>query len=188
MTDVEIMGVIMSQKMQNLIKMVATKVKDVHEREDFMQDCVETILKELKKRGKTIDIDKDYPLFVTICNRKINEYFRHKARKNAYPISSIVDPENKQDLDSLRTKQDVKVIAPSYRDSSLLLQMVEVSIDYLKNRHKFYPKETVVLDWCLSNIEVASGMNQKEIAETLGVDKSHVTRAFKRLRNICEAV
>lgn len=153
------------------------KVKE-QDREDVKQDCIVRILKALKKQE--VPVEK-LPFFCqTIIRRTVLDYYRHKNRMIDQNTMSVFfcdgyGDEEEGDIDEAMS------FTHEYEDYGYDLS--DIRADFEKNRNKFTPTEQNVIEYMLYNQKGLS-MNLAEIASELQVNKSHTTRAFKKLREI----
>lgn len=153
------------------------KVKE-QDREDVKQDCIVRILKALKKQE--VPVEK-LPYFCqTIIRRTVLDYYRRTNRmidQNTMTVffSDRYGDEEEGDI------EETASFAHGCEDYGYGIS--DIRADFENNRHKFTPTEQNVIEYVLYNQKGLS-MNLAEIAKELQVNKSHTTRAFKKLREI----
>lgn len=188
-----------STQMQKIFRFELYKIAP-QDKEDVKHECIVKILKALKRTKNEIPEDKLPSFCHTIIKRTVVDYIRKSVRKierNTIRFTPdyidspyIVDAEvedfygvrytfiREKDLEYIRNQMRI------YTDTYNQPDLVSVRLDYERNRDKLSPKERKVLDYVLYNADV-DGMNMVEIANELQINKSHVTRAYKKLREIC---
>lgn len=171
------MDLISTPSMHKIFSFELFKVK-AQDREDVKQECVIRIMKALKT--EKVDGSKLTSFFQTLIKRTVVDYHRHANRKidqysdTVFFCDGFGDGEGFDAADETFTAVETDETGYGVAD---------IKVDFELNRHKFTPTEQKVIEYMLYNSE-GMAMNLVEIAAELHINKSHSTRAFKKLKEI----
>ncbi|MCY8119557.1 sigma-70 family RNA polymerase sigma factor [Bacillus spizizenii] len=174
------MDLLNSTYMKKVFNFELFKIK-LQDKDDVKQDCIIQILSALKKQKVTPDNLQSF--CHTIIRRTVVDYYRKTNRKIEQNSSTVFfcdgfGTEDQQD-DSNSANSTFAVSSEEHG-----YDIFNVKHDFETNRHRFTPTEQNAIEFMLSN-HVSMSLSLAEIAEELQINKSHTTRAFKKLRDIC---
>ncbi|MWV43072.1 sigma-70 family RNA polymerase sigma factor [Paenibacillus sp. HJL G12] len=152
------------------------KVKE-EDREDVKSDSILRILTAVEKRTIKSDI---FTFAHTIVQRTVFDYYRQKNRKITKASISVnfcdgADEESGSTIDYF-----------SYEVEEVGYHLSDVRYDYLIHITDFTPQERKIIDYMLF-VEEGMDMKPTEISNQLGLNKSHASRAMKKLKKVCRA-
>lgn len=162
-------------ELNHIFEHILNKQVRYDDREDVKSDAVLRILEEVHKNS----IKTNFISFAhTVIQRTVIEYYRKKNRmivKNSTSVNFCdgVDKDVGSTVDFF-----------SYKIEDKGYEMSDVRTDYLNNIGLFTKTEQLVMNELLFNKDCYD-MKMSEISRRLGLDKSHATRAFKKLRKLC---
>lgn len=159
------------------------KVKP-QDKEDVKQTAILRILESLKNyTSEELPENKFFSFSQVIVKRTVVDYYRRSSRKIEKNTTYGVFSEGQDELDEAG---DDTSAAPIFFKAveEVSYEVSNIRADYEINSNKFTPQERKIIDFLLFN-ENGSGMNMAEISAELGVNKSHATRALKKLREVC---
>lgn len=148
------------------------------DKEDVKQDCILRIMKALNNTEEVIPEEKLPSFCQTIIKRTVVDYYR-KCNRMIDQATMLVTYS-----DGFSDEGDEDNSGFAYETYDYGYDLSEIRLDYSLNRDKFTPREREVLDHFLLTDD-GFGSNLTEIAKDLQVNKSHATRAVKKLREIC---
>lgn len=169
------MELLTSTSMTKIFNFELFKVK-AQDRDDVKQDCIVRIMKALKKQE--IEESKIPSFCQTIIKRTVVDYYRSTNRMIDKASTSVFFSDGFGDEDG-----DSEVASFAHESEDLGFDITDIRIDFNLNRHRFTPTEQTAIEYMLASHE-GMAMNLAEIAVELQINKSHTTRAFKKLRGI----
>lgn len=149
------------------------------ERENRMEVMNESIIRllEAQQREEVRDI---FTYAHTVIRRTVFDYFRKNKRMIVQATILVnfcdgADEEEGTTVDNFR-----------YETNEAGYGLADVRNDYFNNKSVFTPQESRIIDYMLFTDE---GMDMKptEISNTLGINKSHASRAMNKLKKVCHA-
>jgi RNA polymerase sigma factor (sigma-70 family) len=154
------------------------------DKDDVKQTAILRILESLKNyTSEELPENKLFSFAQVIVKRTVVDYYRKSGRKIEQNTTSVFFADGQAGSDSdMGEATDEKSFATSADDVNY--EVADIRTDYENNSHKFTPQERKIIDYLLFN-ENGSGMNMAEISAELGINKSHATRALKKLREVC---
>lgn len=173
------MELLTSSSMTKIFNFELYKVK-AQDKDDVKQDCIIRILKALKTQE--VPADKIISFCQTVIRRTVIDYYRKSNRKINQNSMSVFF------CDGFGDGDDMEDSTPCFAMESdeFGYEISDVRADFELHRHRFTPTEQTAIEYMLSNYETMS-MSLAEIANELQINKSHTTRAFKKLREIYSA-
>ncbi|MDR4436221.1 RNA polymerase sigma factor [Bacillus tequilensis] len=179
-----VMDLLNSTYMKKVFNFELFKIK-LQDKDDVKQDCIIQILSALKKQNVTPDNLQSF--CHTIIRRTVVDYYRKANRKIEQNSSTFFFCDGIRDGISAESNQGENhptnhtfVVSSDEHGYDIF----NVKHDFETNRHRFTPTEQNAIEFMLSN-HVSMSLSLAEIAEELQINKSHTTRAFKKLRDIC---
>lgn len=169
------MDLLFSTSMNKIFNFELYKVKN-QDKEDVKQDCIIRILNALKKQE--VEVDKLPSFCQTIIKRTVVDYYRKSNRKIDQNSTSVFFCDGFEDGEG-----DDNTPSFAMESEDFGYDISDVKADFEMNHHRFTPTERTAIEYMLSNYESMS-MSLAEIAVELKINKSHTTRAFKKLREI----
>jgi len=155
------------------------KVKD-QDKEDVKQTALLRIWSSLSNyNSEQLPEDKLFSFAQVIVKRTVVDYYRKSSRK-IEQNSTLVNWSD--DVDEETGSGGADAFNTPIDDCGY--DVANIRLDYQINAHKFTPQERKVIEYLLFN-ENGTGMNMAEISSELGINKSHATRALKKLREVC---
>jgi RNA polymerase sigma factor (sigma-70 family) len=152
------------------------------DREDVKQTAILRILTSMKKYdSEQLPKEKLFSFAQVIVKRTVVDYYRKTNRKIDQASTSVNFCDGGTE-DSRESESMVDFFSVETEDMGYVVS--DIRTDYENNSDKFTPQERRVVEYLLFN-ENGSGMNMAEISAELGVNKSHATRALKKLREVC---
>ncbi|QNR70499.1 sigma-70 family RNA polymerase sigma factor (plasmid) [Paenibacillus peoriae] len=153
------------------------KVK-AQDQEDVKQNAIVQILTSLADPRYVVTEDTLFSFAQRIVQRTVADYYRKKYRMIEVNSTSVhfVDAVDEETGEGGSNAFNYKVEDFGY-------QISELRVDYRMYKQDFSPQERKVIDYLLYNGD-APAMQMKEITDLLGIDKSHGSRAFHKLRNL----
>lgn len=173
------MEILNSQSLKKIFHFELFKVK-AQDKEDVKQDCIIRILKALK----TLEVPEDkIPSFCqTIIKRTVVDYYRQNNRKIEQNSISVFFCDGFGDEEGFNDTNSIATYTHATKDYGY--DISDIRVEFEMNRTRFTPIEQDVLVFMLYHKE-GLDKNLSEIAKELQVNKSHTTRAFKKLREVC---
>jgi len=170
-----------SQQLQGIMTYELFNVPP-QEREDIKQECYAKIIKALRKNPNVpADKYKGFAQKIIKCTKV--DLYRRKVRKIETSTIFVCFSDNASfgytEVDDQVDGRDVFCIGID----DLGYELADIRADYHFNKHTFTPQEQKAIQYMLDNDGVS--MTFKEVSELTGVHKSHVTRAVKKLKQIC---
>lgn len=164
-----------STSMNKIFSFELFKVR-TQDKEDVKQDCIIRILKALK----TQEVPQDkLPAFCqTIIKRTVVDYYRRTNRMIDQNSTTVFFADGYGEEENGDTS-----VSYAHESTDYGYDVSDIRVDFELNRSKFTPTEQEVIEYMLYSSE-GLAMNLAEIAAELNVNKSHTTRAFKKLREI----
>lgn len=162
----------------------AYELYNIHkeEKEDLRQECYQKIIDALKK-NPNVPADK----FVSFSQKIIKctkvDAYRKRARKITQSSVLVCFNDGTSDEFKEQANLDDDRDRFSFEVTDFGYGLAEVRADFYHNRHVFTPQEQKAITCWLENDGI--GMTLVEVSELAGVHKSHVTRAVKKLKEIC---
>jgi len=156
------------------------------DKEDVKQTAILRILESMKNyTSEELPENKLFSFCQVIVKRTVVDYYRRSSRMIEQASTSVnfcddVKDKNVSVGDGAEGGADT--FSVEVEDNSY--GVADIRIDYQNNSHKFTPQERKVIEYLLFN-EEGAGMNMAEISSELGINKSHATRALKKLREVC---
>ncbi|MBG9612505.1 sigma-70 family RNA polymerase sigma factor [Bacillus cereus] len=171
-----IIEILNSESIAKIFNFELFKVRN-QDKEDVKQDCILRIMKSLQQT--TVPSEKLPSFCQTIIKRTVVDYYRYTNRMVEQNSTSVFYCDGFIEDDSSDNN------CPTFCQESYE-QGYEFSIvkaDYEIHRNKFTPTEQHVIEYMLYD-GLGVCMNLAEIANELKINKSHSTRALKKLRSI----
>lgn len=155
---------------------------NAQDKEDVKQTAILRILMALKNYdSEQLPEDKLFSFAQVIVKRTVVDYYRRASRKIEQSSTTVNFCDGgAEDTRESEHPSDYFYIATD--DSGY--RVAGIRVDYQNNCHKFTPQERRIVEYLLFNSN-GKGMNMAEISSELGVNKSHATRALKKLREVC---
>lgn len=169
------MELLTSTSMNKIFNFELYKVK-AQDKDDVKQDCIIRIMTALK--NQEVPVEKLPSFCQTIIKRTVVDYYRKTNRMIDQNSTSVFFCDGFGDEDG---GDDTPSFAMESADYGY--DVSDIRADFDMNRHRFTPTEQTAIEYMLSNYTSMS-MSLAEIAEELQINKSHTTRAFKKLREI----
>lgn len=170
------MDLLNSSSMKKIFNFELYKVRR-QDKEDVKQDAIVRILKSLKTQE--IPEDKLFSFCQTIIKRTVVDYYRHTNRKIDQASTSVHFCDSDYDSESGESSVD----AFQYEQEELGYGISDIRYDFETNRGAFTPTEQKAIEFMLQD-STSMSMSLAEIANELQINKSHTTRAFKKLREM----
>ncbi|MBD8498870.1 sigma-70 family RNA polymerase sigma factor [Paenibacillus arenosi] len=160
----------------NQIFNVVLKGVNSRDREDVKSEAIVRVLTEIDKGSIKTNA---YSFMRTVIQRTVFDYYRKNRRKITQNTLLVHYSDGEMnDLDST-------VTTFTYGTTEFGYSMVELRNDYLNNISLFTAQETKIIDFMLFT-EEGMGMKPTEISNLLEINKSHASRAMKKLKQICQ--
>lgn len=172
------MELLTTTSMKKIFNFELYKVKP-QDKEDVKQDAIVRIMNALKKQE--IEEDKIPAFCQTIIKRAVVDYYRSTNRMIDKASTSVFFSDGFGDEEG-----DSETSSFAHESEDYGYEVSDIRIDFDLNRHKFTPTEQDTIEFMLFN-EKGMAMNLTEIAQELQINKSHTTRAFKKLRDMYKA-
>lgn len=176
-TNTITMDFLTSKSMTKIFDFELFKVRN-QDKEDVRQDCVIRIMTALKKQS--VDVDKLPSFCQTVIKRTVVDYYRKTNRMIDKNSTSVFFCDGFADDGGSDEGNDMSFSATTEESG---YDLIDIRLDFSLNRHRFTPTEQEVIEFML-NTEEGMSMNLAEIATELHINKSHTTRAFKKLREM----
>ena len=171
------MELLNSTSMVKIFNFELFKVKP-QDKDDVKQDAIVRIMKALKTQEIA---EEKLPSFCqTIIKRTVVDYYRKTNRMIDQASTSVFFCDGFEEDGA----EDSSSFAMESNDYGY--DISDIRVDFELNRSKFTPTEQGVMEYLLYNND-GMAMNMAEIASELQINKSHTTRAFKKLRGIYES-
>lgn len=148
------------------------------DKEDVKQNAIVRILTSLADPRYIVTEETLFGFAQKIVKRTVVDYYRKLYRKIEVNSSSV-------NFSDGFAKDDSWADAFSKAVNESGFAVAELRVDYSMNKRKFTPQERRVVEYMLFD-EDGAGMQMKEITDALGIDKSHGSRAFHKLRELVQ--
>lgn len=150
------------------------------DKEDVKQTAILRILTSMQKYDNDqLPEDKLFSFAQVIVKRTVVDYYRKSSRKIEQNSTFVNFCDNVDEETGSGGADAFNTTVDDYG-----YEVADIRLDYQNNCNKFTPQERRVVEYLLFN-ENGKGMNMAEISSELGVNKSHATRALKKLREVC---
>lgn len=162
------------EALNKLIDKELTKV-NIQDRDDVKQDAlIKIFLAEQKQQISSIKA-----FTRVVVKRTITDYYRKLNRLMEQNSFLVNFSDSKDQVDGTSSLEGFCVPKSDYG-----FDIACIRVDYESNKNSFTSREQEVINHLLYNDE-AYGMRVTDLANALSINKSHVTRAVKKLRKIC---
>lgn len=155
---------------------VLPKVKE-DDREEIKHDSIVRILTAIRDNKIKSDL---FTFSHTVIRRTVTDYYRKKGNMINSNSTSV------NFCDGADEDQGSTVDYFSYETREVGYDMSDVRNSYLVNIGEFTKQERKIVDYMLFT-EDGMDMKPTEIANLLGIHKSHASRAMKTLKRVCQA-
>lgn len=172
-----------SQSMRKIFEYELFKVK-AQDKEDVKNDSIVRILKALSKHK--VRADKLTSFCQTVVRRTVVDYFRYRNRKIEANTDVMFFSDGYDYDKENEVLEDGEESTTLQSSSDYLYELSDVRLMFERNKKRFTPSELRAVEKWLYD-ETAYTMTVSELSRELHIDKSHATRAMKKLREICGA-
>jgi len=151
----------------------------LQDKEDVKQTAILRILTSLKNPRYTVTEKTLFSFALIIVRRTVTDYYRLAGRmieQKSTPVNFC------DDVDKQTGSGGTEAFSSIVFDNGY--NVADIRIDYENSKSEFTPKERRIIEYLLFT-KYGTGMNMADISAELGINKSHATRAIKKLRNIC---
>ncbi|WP_342416616.1 sigma-70 family RNA polymerase sigma factor [Paenibacillus sp. FSL R10-2782] len=149
------------------------------DKEDVKQTAILRILESVSNyTSEELPENKLFSFCQVIVKRTVADYYRRSSRLIEQKTMSI-------DWNGYNSKGEISgggALSPTSDDYSYDIALLRH--DFTQHRHLFSPQERKVLEHLLFSRD-GIGMNMADICSELNINKSHASRAYKKLRTVC---
>lgn len=157
--------------------------------DDVKQSAILRVLSEIRRlkdqQNYEVPESKLFNFTYTIIQRTIIDHYRRKNRKieQATLLMDYSDGHSYLDDDPRHIAFSfICQTTMGYEENGYKIALLRA--DFARQTHKFSRQERKVIELMLAS-EEGQGMIMADLAKELGINKSHATRALKKLRQVC---